>query len=113
MSSDCRCMTPPLNYRDFKRTDIGVDESKGRFGDVSIQRCKHCGQHWLHYHYEHEAFTKSGRWYRGAITSAQAKRVTAAGALEMLAGLPWHLYGGSYYDTSGMRRDAALDPDLA
>jgi hypothetical protein len=106
-------MTPPLDYRDYKGKDIGVDESKGRFADVSIERCKHCGQNWLNYHYELEYISHSGRWYRGAITSEQAKRVTAAGALEMLAGLPWHLYGGSYYDTSGKRRDAPLDPDLA
>lgn len=55
--------------------------------------------------------SKSGRWYRGVITSAQAKDATAGSALPILAGLGWHLYGGSYYDTTGTRSEAPLDPE--
>jgi hypothetical protein len=106
-------MTPPIDYRDFDTDNVGVDNGKGRFADVTVDRCKHCGRQWLNYHYELEAFANSGRWYRGVVTSAQAERATAAGALGILAALPWHLYGGSYYDTSGKHSDMPLDPDLA
>jgi hypothetical protein len=109
----CRCMAPPLSYRDFDRRDIGVDEGSGRFADVAIERCRRCGQTWLHYQYELEAFPGSDRWYRAPLTPEQADRATAATALEILAGLPWHLYGGGYFGTSGIRRDEPLDPSSA
>jgi hypothetical protein len=32
----CRCETPPLDYRDYDRRDLGVDETGGRFADVAI-----------------------------------------------------------------------------
>ncbi len=106
-------MTPPVDYRDYDTEDIGVDTARGHFAEVSIDTCKQCGKQWLNYHYELEAFSKSGRWYRGLITAEQVKDVTAAGALRMLAGLPWYLYGGSYFNTSGERSDAPLNLDQA
>lgn len=106
---NCRCVTPPIDHRDFVKTEIGIDQTKGRFADVAIDRCRHCGALWLVYHHELEAFSKSGRWYRGLITAAQAKGATAGHALRILAGLGWHLYGGSYYDSTGKRSDAPLD----
>jgi len=110
VGAQCRCTTPPLDYRGFVREELGVDEAGGRFADVAIERCKYCGRAWLHYHYEIEAFSGSGRWYRGLLTPGQAAHATPANALEILAALPWHLYGGSYFGTSGERRDAPLDP---
>jgi hypothetical protein len=102
-------MAPPIDYLDFVRTEIGVDPANGRFAEVSIDRCKQCGSRWLAYQYELEAFSRSGRWYRGLITPAQAEQVAVPGALAILAGLPWYLYGGSYYDSSGKRSDGPLD----
>ena len=106
-------MTPPLDYRDYVREELGVDTGRGRFGDVAIERCIRCGRAWLRYHYEMEAFTGSGRWYRGLLTPEQAARATPANALEILAELPWHLYGGSYFGTDGRRSDVPLDPATA
>jgi hypothetical protein len=108
---NCRCMVPPIDHRDFAKRELGIDEAKGRFADVAIDRCEHCGALWLAYHYELEGISKSGRWYRGLITSAQAEAATAGNALRILAGLGWHLYGGSYYDTAGKRSDAPLDAE--
>lgn len=102
-------MTPPLDYRDYKRRDVGVDASAGRFGTVSIERCRHCGTAWLTYQLEQEWNPQSGRWYRGAISDARADTVTAEAALDLLASLPWHLRGGSFYRSAGERRDAPLD----
>jgi len=113
VGTQCKCMTPPLDYRDFVAEEIGIDPRGARFADVRIERCKRCARTWLVYHYENEAFSRSGRWYRGLVTDEQAARVTPENALEILAGLPWHLYGGSFYETTGKRRDAPLDPTWA
>jgi hypothetical protein len=109
----CACTSPPIDYRAFERRELGVDESGGRFADVAIDRCRECGREWLHYAYEIEAFSGSGRWYRGVVTPAQAAAATPATALAILAALPWHLYGGSYYGTAGLRSDVRLDPARA
>ncbi len=42
--------------------DVGVDETEGKFADVSVRRCDRCGRLWLCYFVEYEAFTASGRW---------------------------------------------------
>ena len=90
----CTCFVVPhknlSNYR-----ELGMDKS---FADVSVLVCQHCGQHWLRYFYEHEAFTASGRWYLGAITPGQLSSLTPDGAKPLLEGLHWYYYGGSYYD---------------
>jgi hypothetical protein len=47
------------------------------FAEVSLYTCSVCGQGWLKYFYEVEAFTASGRWYVGAIPAEQASHLTA------------------------------------
>ena len=90
----CACFNVPYqnlsNYR-----ELGMDES---FAEVSVLVCRGCGQHWLRYFYEHEAFTSSGRWYLGALTAEQLPALTANNAKSLLEGLGWYYYGGSYYD---------------
>ena len=67
------------------------------YAEVSLLVCSSCGQRWLRYFYELEAFTASGRWYLGAITGEQAARMTAESAKATLESLNWYFYGGSYY----------------
>ena len=105
-------MNPPFKHTDFKTKHIGVDEASRRFAEVSIERCKRCGQRWLRYFFEIEGFSRSGRWYRGAISREQAKRAIAANALEILSGLHWHFYGGSHFDTDGARSTVPLKPEM-
>jgi len=112
MPDACRCNTPPIDHRDFESRELGIDETRGRFAEVGIERCRHCGQHWLRYRYEIEGISRSGRWYRGAIEPAQAESVTPAAALNMLSRLAWYLYGGSYFGSTGMRSDTPLEPTL-
>jgi hypothetical protein len=57
------------------------------FADISVLVCQSCGQHWLRYFYEHEAFTASGRWYLGAITPTQFSILTTDNAKSLLEGL--------------------------
>ncbi len=114
MDEECRCFTPtPEDPRHFVATDLGVDQDGWRFGEVSLQRCRRCDRTWLFYRCEQEAFARSGRWYRGLLTPAQAAAATPGGALDLLATLPWYLYGGSYHDTPGDRSDRPLDPRRA
>jgi hypothetical protein len=110
---ECRCVMPPIEPRDFEPADMGVDDDHGRFADVRIDRCRWCARLWLHYQHEPEPFSPSGRWYRALVTPGQAARATSANALQILAERPWHLYGGSFFGTTGQRSDGPLDPATA
>jgi hypothetical protein len=77
---------------------VGVDRRDGRFGDVSLLTCGRCGRLWLHYLYEHEGFTASGRWWHGPISPEAAADLTEDSALDVLATLPFYYTGGGYYD---------------
>jgi len=68
------------------------------FAEVTVLICAVCGQRWLRYFYEIEAFTASGRWYLGAITASQASQLTTENAKDTLEGLSGYFYGGSYYE---------------
>jgi hypothetical protein len=67
------------------------------FALVSLLMCAECGQRWLKYFYEVEAFTASGRWYLGAIDAEQVLHINLQNAKATLEKLSWYLYGGSYY----------------
>jgi len=110
--TECRCQTPPFDYRDYVSAPVGIDKTNGRFGDVSIETCKQCGASWLHYLVEYEAFTKSGRWYRGLMTPEIQRTVTAHNAVDVIARLPWYFYGGSYFDSTGRKGSGPLCVDL-
>jgi hypothetical protein len=69
-----------------------------QWAEVSLWICTACDQWWLRYYYVVEAFSKSGRWYLGAITADQAAILTAEQAKDTLERLAWYYYGGSYYD---------------
>ena len=79
----------------FEATELGMDSS---FGDVTLYRCRQCRRLWLHYHYENEAFTRSGRWYHGLIPGEMEGAINVENALETLGKLDWYWCGGSYFD---------------
>ena len=108
----CHCSEPPFNFQDYEVTDVGVDETNGRFGEVTLHRCRKCGTLWLKYLIELEAFSNSGRWYRGQITPEQAKSLTPENAATILASLEWHFYGGSYFNSTGARANGGTMVDL-
>jgi len=96
-------MKPTFHDTDFDSEFVGVDKTNGRFGQVSIETCKTCGSKWLRYFVEYEAYTASGRWYRGLMSQKLIKSLTPATAVKTIADLPWHFYGGSYFETSGRK----------
>jgi hypothetical protein len=98
---ECRCTSPPFDYRDYETVELGVDMTKNRGGEVSVETCKTCGRKWLRYFVEWEWHSESGRWYRGLVTDEMLESVTPESAAELLAGLPWYFYGGSYFRTTG------------
>src|SRR5215211_4586612 len=55
----CTCFTAPPPHLIGAKV-LGLDS---QLAEVSVLVCRNCGQHWLRYFYEVEAFTGSGRWY--------------------------------------------------
>jgi hypothetical protein len=104
----CVCEAPSASHEDFHVQYIGVDETDGRYGDVSALTCKRCGQCWLRYFVEYEAFRASGRWARGPIDGEAARSITPEQATEVIAGMEWHLFGGSFFDGRSGRRSGAM-----
>ena len=90
----CACLTSPTPSLMINR-QLGMDS---RYGEVTLLICPDCGQIWLRYFYENEAFSRSGRWYMGPVNPAQIARITAENAKEILEGMDWYLFGGSYFD---------------
>ena len=99
----CPCSQPPFHTKDFEVAQLGTDATAGRFAEVTLERCLRCGGLWLHYLIELEAFSHSGRWYRCAVSEDQAKTLTPENASSVLSSVAWHFYGGSYYESTGMR----------
>ena len=107
----CRCWSVPFWYGDFNSRYIGVDETIGPFGNVSVEQCKQCGQQWLQYLIEEEGFSRSGRWYRVPLSDEEAASVSPVTAVQLLCRRGWHFRGGSYFDSTGARCDWQIDPD--
>jgi hypothetical protein len=107
--SECLCLEGSLaEHRDYDLTFVGVDETSGRFADVAVGHCSRCDRYWLHYQWEMEAFSHSGRWYRGLISREQAQTVTPENAALLLQGLEWYFVGGSYYQGKIYRSSGPL-----
>ncbi|MCE9559811.1 MAG: hypothetical protein K8R88_12775 [Armatimonadetes bacterium] len=73
---------------------LGPDSN---FGEVALGECPGCGQLWLHYSYEDESVTASGRWYECWLTPFEGSSLNVDSALDILKSKPWHYYGGSYF----------------
>jgi hypothetical protein len=104
----CRCLQPPFVYTQFDSTYLGVDPQNGRYADVSMDVCRACGRNWLHYHFELEWQSRSGRWYRGLVASEVARGVSALNAASVLEELPWYFAGGSYFGGNVHRASGRL-----
>ncbi|MDI1315138.1 hypothetical protein [Prosthecobacter sp.] len=108
---------PPVNEccfehgpGEFDAEVIGVDETNGRYGDVSVRTCRACGSRWLHYFAEYESFSRSGRWILGLLPDQLLLPLTALNAVPILDSLPWHYYGGSAFCSPGPQRGTGEVP---
>jgi hypothetical protein len=87
----CTCFNEPS--RDLSEVlAIGMDS---HFGEGTLLKCPRCGQLWLRYFYENEAFSRSGRWFLGPISGPVSNPEEVKSTLERLE---WYFFGGSYFD---------------
>ena len=109
MSTDCKCFE---SGQGTLSKPLGTDETKGRYADVSLDRCLSCGSLWLRYFVEYEGFSRSGRWAMGLISDDAADTMTPDRAADYLAGLEWCIVGGSYFGHAGKRRSGDIKWDM-
>jgi hypothetical protein len=101
---DCSCLERgPPSFDDAHTRFVGVDETDGRFADVTLCRCPRCSRTWLRYQLEYEAFTASGRWCMAPIDATLAASVKPETAAGVIAEAEWHIFGGSYFGHAGKR----------
>ena len=101
----CACFEGEWQKR--PRFDIErVTGTDARYAEITIERCTLCHSRWLHYLVEEEGISRSGRWFRGLISTDT--NVTAASAAQLLASLDWYWAGGSYFDGETHRRSGPL-----
>jgi hypothetical protein len=111
-AEDCRCFRIDGLTNADPQVPVGCDEQSGRFGEVTLQSCGDCGRRWLEYFVEYEAFTASGRRFRGLVSEQQAKELTAVSAAALLGALPWHFAWGSYFSGRWIRESGSARVDL-
>jgi hypothetical protein len=101
LNHGCVCCTPPFKADNYEITDIGIDNTHGRYGEVTLMKCKLCGILWINYFYENEAFSQSGRWFKGQITEAFSKTIVPFQVVAYLEHLDGYFLGGSFFRHSG------------
>ncbi len=109
LEGECARLSPPVSAADFESRQVGVDECDGRFADVALLRCVHCGQSFVHYAFSIEGFSHSGRWYHAPIGTRDAAVLTVQTAISTHAKAPWHYCGGSYFESTGTKIEGPVD----
>ena len=110
--SACACLALGPRYsRTCSTNNVGVDESKGRFGSVDMDRCTQCGRLWLHYHVAYEGVRASGRWGTCQINENEAAVIKPDRATHYIDTHP-HIFGGSFWGHAGRHGNGSLRWDL-
>ncbi len=106
----CGCASATAQHRSFEEwRTLDPDLTEGRYADVSILKCRKCGQLWLRYFVEYEAFSRSGRWGRGRIDEARALTIQPHEGASFLAELPSYLFGGSRFNGQQGERSGPME----
>jgi hypothetical protein len=95
-------------HGDVAQTRLGQDPQQGRYADVRIDCCRTCRLEWLHYQFEVEAFSRSGRWYRGRLPAGMRGTIDATNAARILEALPDYVAGGSWFAGQALVRSGPL-----
>lgn len=96
----CACERPDSDYTEYRSSELGIDHTEGRNGEVTIQQCKLCQRIWIHYFVENENLSQSGRWYKGIVSKKDRSQITPENALEYLESLEWYVYGGPFFENT-------------
>jgi hypothetical protein len=86
----------------MRERHVGIDETKGRYADVTLERCTRCRRLWLSYTVEYEAISNSGRWAMAPIAEADAA-LTPEAAVRYIESADSFVFGGSYFGHAGKR----------
>ena len=65
-SIQCLCYDAKARYTVFCEQPIGTEQA--HYADISLLTCNYCRSIWLRFLLEYEAFSGSGRYYRGLIS---------------------------------------------
>ena len=84
---NCICARLPLSHLNYINCALGMDASEGRYGEVTM---------------EDEGFSHSGRWYTGIVEDKDVFWIRTYNAFVYVKELSWYLYGGSYYNSTGI-----------
>lgn len=109
--SDCICHKPPFSYLNYDTIELGIDKTNGRFGEVNLQTCKHCGTQWLNYFIENEGFSSNIKWFKAIIIEDMIPFITPENAISYLEKREWYFYGGSYYGSGVSVGSGKIDVD--
>ena len=101
----CRCARPPFHHAQFERAELGADSFHA---EVAVDRCKRCGQLWLHYALEDPEYSGSGRWWRAALSPEQRTALKAAEARGFIEAQYACFAGGAYFDSTGFEQQAPI-----
>ena len=102
----CTCDDPQARYTMFDAEFVGIEPE--HYGEVSLLTCRQCQRVWLRFLLEYEAFTASGRFYRGLLSRETIPQVTPGSAVTILESLEWYIYGGSYFGHAGKRFEGSI-----
>ncbi len=95
----CSCTKPDGTGNQFYTKMLGIDTTASRHAEVFLKSCRQCDSLWIEYFYENEAFSQSGRWYRGIIPLAHALTIAPTDVVSYLENLEWYIFGGSFFKT--------------
>lgn len=97
MTEECACFKPRTHHN-YYRCYLGMDDTEGRYADVTLQKCKECQSIWLYYFLDYHWRRNGTRWYLGLVSPEKAITITRHNAIDTLNQLDWFFYGGVYYD---------------
>lgn len=103
------CQTPPFHYSNYNERALGEDEHGA---EVSIATCMHCGTSWLRYFVEYPSFSRSGRWWKVAMSPEQATAISPHSAKAFIEAQSEAFVGGSYFNSTGFKEQAPVEVDL-
>ena len=112
IASSCACADEQCSLVACDISSIGNERSGSVLRHVDLCTCRMCGASWLKFRLEDESSPGWNRWYRGFIDAEDVTGLEFGTALEILASLPWHFYGGAYYRSPGERSSGPV-PDSA
>lgn len=98
IASNCVCSKPPFHFKSFDTESIGED-SLG--AEITIDTCKKCGQSWLKLLIEQPHHSRSGRWWRVAVSAENSKTLVVANIRAFIEQQTECFVGGSFYESSG------------